>query len=207
MCRGKKEIRDSATWLTSLQDFQNFVPPQKTWIFSSHISLWSIQSAMSKRWALLQQQTSATNLQNPIFTHLNKPSDAFHCPGVSLLTSSLYNGESKTIDKKWKYFHAYNVSCYPHHTEMQTGLLGVLWSTKFKQHIHSKRTLNTLNAELNPIFYLLALLAHHFLHVSGIRVKSLTLRLLMSYIYIYIYIYGAPILDVSRSHTTTQHSR
>ena len=25
----------------------------------------------------------------------------------------------------------------------------------------------------------------------------------MSYIYIYIYIYGAPILDVSRSHTTT----
>ena len=35
----------------------------------------------------------------------------------------------------------------------------------------------------------------------------LTLRRLMSYIYIYIYIYGAPILDVSRSHTTTQHSR
>ena len=32
---------------------------------------------------------------------------------------------------------------------------------------------------------------------------ALTLRLLMSYIYIY----GAPILDVSRSHTTTQHSR
>jgi hypothetical protein len=32
---------------------------------------------------------------------------------------------------------------------------------------------------------LLALLAHHFLHVSRIRVKSSTLRLLMSYIYIY----------------------
>ena len=41
-----------------------------------------------------------------------------------------------------------------------------------------------LNAELNPICYLLALLgAHHFLHFSRIRVKSLTLRLLMSYIY------------------------
>ena len=41
-----------------------------------------------------------------------------------------------------------------------------------------------LNAELNPICYSLALLgAHHFLHVSKIRVKSLTLRLLMSYIY------------------------
>ena len=61
---------------------------------------------------------------------------------------------------------------------------------------------NPLNAELNPICCLLALLgAHHFLHVSRIRVKSLTLRLLMSYIY------GAPILDVSRSHTMTHHSR
>ena len=49
--------------------------------------------------------------------------------------------------------------------------------------------INTLNAELNPICSLLALLAHHFLHVSKIRVKSLTLRLIMSYIYIYIYIY------------------
>ena len=60
---------------------------------------------------------------------------------------------------------------------------------------------NPLNPELNPICYLLALLgAHHFLHVSRIRVKYI-------YIYIYIYIYGAPILDVSRSHTTTQHIR
>jgi hypothetical protein len=48
---------------------------------------------------------------------------------------------------------------------------------------------NPLNVELNPICYLLALLAHDFLPVSRLRVKSLTLRLLMSYIYIYIYIY------------------
>ena len=41
---------------------------------------------------------------------------------------------------------------------------------------------NPLNPELNPICYLLALLgAHHFLHVSRIRVKLLTFRLLMSY--------------------------
>ena len=67
---------------------------------------------------------------------------------------------------------------------------------------------NPLNPELNLICYLLALLgAHQFLHVSRVRVKSLTLRQLMSYIYIYIYIYGTPILDVSRSHTTTHHSR
>ena len=69
------------------------------------------------------------------------------------------------------------------------------------QMVHSLLYLNPLNAELNPICHLVALLGlHHFLHVSRIRVKSLTLRLLMSYIY------GAPILDVSRSHTT-HHSR
>ena len=62
--------------------------------------------------------------------------------------------------------------------------------------------INPLNAELNSICHLLALLGvHHFLHISRIRVKSLILRLLM------LYIYGAPILDVSRSHTTTHHSR
>jgi len=43
---------------------------------------------------------------------------------------------------------------------------------------------NPLNPELNPICYLLALLgAHHFLHVSRIRVKILTFRRLMSYIW------------------------
>jgi len=62
--------------------------------------------------------------------------------------------------------------------------------------------INPLNPELNPICYLLALLgAHHFLHVSRIRIKLLTFRLLISYIY------GNPNLDVSRSHTTTHHSR
>ena len=45
--------------------------------------------------------------------------------------------------------------------------------------------INPLKPELNSICYLLALLAHHFLHVSRIRVKSLTFRRLMSYIYIW----------------------
>ena len=59
--------------------------------------------------------------------------------------------------------------------------------------------INPLNPELNPICYLLALLgAHHFLHVSRIRVKLLTLRRLMSYIY------GAPILDVSPHNDAAQ---
>jgi len=45
--------------------------------------------------------------------------------------------------------------------------------------------INPLKPELNPICYLLALLTHHFLHVSRISVKSLTFRRLMSYIYIW----------------------
>jgi len=64
--------------------------------------------------------------------------------------------------------------------------------TIFFRYLNS--TVNPLKPELNPICYLLALLgAHHFLHVSRIRVKLLTFRQLMSYIY------GAPVLDVSRS--------
>ena len=44
--------------------------------------------------------------------------------------------------------------------------------------------INPLKPELYSMCYLLALLgAHHFLHVSRIRVKLLTFRLLMSYIY------------------------
>ena len=79
-------------------------------------------------------------------------------------------------------------------------------NTKITYGSHRKHiaysVFNTLNPELNPICYLLALLgAHNFLHLSRIRVKLLTFRLLMSHIY------GAPILDVSRSHTTMQHSR
>ena len=69
-------------------------------------------------------------------------------------------------------------------TQLRTGSFKL-----FKRPFPVFNNFNPLNAELNPICYLLALLAHHFLHVSRIRVKSLTLRLLMSYIYIDIYIY------------------
>ena len=64
------------------------------------------------------------------------------------------------------------------------------WSLIFecfsKIILENSSFINPLNAELNPICYLLALLGtHHFVHVSRIRVKSLTPRLLMSYIYIW----------------------
>jgi len=63
-----------------------------------------------------------------------------------------------------------------------------VWCTVCAQNyrVHGFTTINPLSPELNPICYLLALLgAHHFLHVSRIRVKLLTFGLLMSYIYIY----------------------
>jgi len=56
--------------------------------------------------------------------------------------------------------------------------------TLVRMQVCRQECINPLNPELNPICYLLVLLgAHHFFHVSRIRVKSLTLRRLMSYIY------------------------
>ena len=74
----------------------------------------------------------------------------------------------------------------------------------FLVHFLVNFDINPLNPELNPICYLLALLAHHFLHVSRIRVKSLTIRLLMSYIYIYIYIYIYDISNLRVKHLHTE---
>jgi transposase len=74
------------------------------------------------------------------------------------------------------------------HKDMNSSFILVQFIFRGK-NMAKYRYFNPLSPELNPICYLLALLAHDFLHVSSIRVKSLTLRLLMSYIYIYIYIY------------------
>ena len=81
-----------------------------------------------------------------------------------------------------------------YHTFKNLNQLTGFYNTWYQQYVTVKhlnvRIFNPLNPKLNPIFYLLALLgAHHFLHVSRIRVKLLTFRLLMSHIYIYIYIH------------------
>ena len=69
----------------------------------------------------------------------------------------------------------------PHSVDVS---VGITWGMQEGQK--PLQYFNPLNAKLNPICYLLALVgAHHFLHVNRIRVKSLTLRLLMSYIYIW----------------------
>ena len=70
-------------------------------------------------------------------------------------------------------------------TNLKTSLYPVVVNASLDRHFDTD--INPLDSELNPICYLLALLGHHFFHVSRIRVKSLTLRLLISYIYIYIY--------------------
>jgi hypothetical protein len=55
----------------------------------------------------------------------------------------------------------------------------------------------TVHRSITLFDFLLDAQIHIYLYI----IRLLTLRLLMSYVY------GAPILDVSRSHTTTQHSR
>ena len=111
---------------------------------------------------------------------------------VDTVVCALYDG--------WRY-HPKHVQQFPDINKLCNVASCWIYIGKELISVIEEAGFNPLKTELNPICYLLALLAHHFLHVSRIRVKSLTLRLLMSYIY------GAPILDVSRSHTTTQHSR
>jgi len=70
------------------------------------------------------------------------------------------------------------------HENQKKVLTGILCLQKVWHTLLTQCFINPLNPELNPICYLLALLgAHHFLHVSRIRVKLLTFRRLMSYIY------------------------
>ena len=75
-------------------------------------------------------------------------------------------------------------SCFGYQESLHTKVLPRFFFAGFKYQNH----FNPSKPELNPICYLLALLgAHHFLHVSRIRVKLLNFRRLMSYIYIYIW--------------------
>ena len=83
---------------------------------------------------------------------------------------------------------------------------------KYKENIRKLIQLlhiNPLNTELNPICHLIALVgAHHILHVSRVRVNEAQ----SNYIFFYgacspIAGYGLLILEVSRSHSVTHHSR
>ena len=93
--------------------------------------------------------------------------------------SSLYLGINPIVECCW-----FSGRSCPWHisralrTNVPLPSFGLL--TQFCLRCYALSNINPLNPELNPICYLLALLAHHFLHVTRIRVKSLTLRLLMS---------------------------
>ena len=114
--------------------------------------------------------------------------------GVSQLQASLFWAEHggtlcespvNSVSNKKKF--------RPYFREGFTNRLTHFWDTlyistytHFQYRLAAKdlQTFNPLNPELNPICCLLALLgAHHFPHVSRIRVKLLTFRLLMSYIW------------------------
>ena len=116
---------------------------------------------------------------------------SFHLP-VHLTTSSTLITIQDT--EAWSCYDT--LACYkvlklcsqsPHHVQLLCARhlqnnFPVLWNLSLVTTVINK--FNPLNPELNPICYLLALLgAHHFLHVSRIRVKSLTFRRLMSYIW------------------------
>ena len=97
----------------------------------------------------------------------------------------------KEAEKMLKYTHPTNAT--QRMWNLKTKVIPVITvatgtiSKSFRQYLSNrqeKHEINPLNPELNLICYLLALFgAHHFLHVSKIRVKLLTFRLLMSYIY------------------------
>jgi len=135
--------------------------------------IWGFRRAVDGNRALLcYYAANSRNFLQTFRDNLSVPSSVVKNPKESLLSRYHYSPHSNTEE-----------------------------GSSHKRKLFSPK-INPLKPELNLICYLLALLgAHHFLHVSRIRVKLLTFSLVMSYIY------GAPILDVSRSHTTTQHSR
>ena len=72
----------------------------------------------------------------------------------------------------------------------------------FQGKVLIKHQIRALSLPFTPFPIRFSLSSNHSeLCNSNLLTSSLTLKLLMSYIY------GAPILDVSRSHTTTHHSR
>ena len=91
---------------------------------------------------------------------------------VILSIITLSQGE-REIPSCWL-SHLTRRSIHPCQADKGPESFGAYSYRRFKQRI--KLNINPLKPELNPICYLLALLAHHFLHVCRIRVKSLTLR-------------------------------
>ena len=151
----------------------------------------------SVAFVIAQQYSSATYISKP-FLSQNSPRLKYYYLNFYFFFS-LRKSEIAVLPTAWHWDWLYVCTFWEYGPS--SSVAGAIFSDTPGSYSTSHQ-FNPLNPELNPICYLLALLgAHHFLHVRRIRVKLLPFRRLMSYIY------GAPILDVSRSHTTTQHSR
>ena len=64
-----------------------------------------------------------------------------------------------------------STSGYLNLDQRAVGHINWVWHQTYRMACLQYSYDNPLNPELNPICYLLALLAHHFLHVSRIRVN------------------------------------
>jgi len=94
----------------------------------------------------------------------------------------LHTGKFQSVDRP-----AASYSGFPQHTRKHLGRVSCF--------LAQTNNLKLIAYNKHITSHLFFIVPTHALHYT------LTLRRLMSYIY------GAPILDVSRSHTTTQHSR
>ena len=143
---------------------------------------------------VIKNQARTLNLLPPLFLLIWGRSDSHVCrAGVYCYGRMAGVACHHTAELNWRcsehedifiifVIYYYYYPCY----HLYTGCL-TRWGRRhlncLNAHSRCFNNFNPLNAELIPICYLRELLAHHFLHVSRIRVKSLTLRLLMSYIY------------------------
>jgi len=134
----------------------------------------------------------------PLFLVRMLPSLTSRVPRVFLF----FNWKGKTMDRQTcriyypvKFPHTENPLLSQNHPVLPANI-----SVKIVSH----------NKSLNAVYFLylywylsnnLHGITSQTINCTDNAVRTLTLTWLMSYIY------GAPILDVSRSHTTTQHSR
>jgi len=169
-------------------------------IYPSSLWWYSERNCMSFRHQRLARITAFLQFDSP---HTHTLINYSHDISFTSLSCFLYSLFRLYFNDANKYFNIFSNRVYVYFLYLYQVMQQSVYSKQLKiYYIERICGIKPLNPELNPICYLLALLGlHNFLHVSRIRVKSLTLRLLMSYIY------GAPILGVSRSHTMTQHSR
>jgi len=121
--------------------------------------------------------------------HLNRQGRHFsRLLAAEVCASAVVMLETPCSVVMWRALVTHSIRHFPLHLPFCAPPCAITFQLQFTSSVINcvQAALNPLNAELNPICYLLALLgAHYFLHVSMMRVKLLILRLLMSYIYLW----------------------